>query len=116
MRYTFANNAIDIAARVDQSLDENTGSPGIPSDKDANPAPGLLGAWESSGVIDASPYFGLGSFLVTVQAGTYWVEKALSADDNFAPFGVPDYTHKRSGGQLVLLRLPGWGSTNTVDD
>ena len=78
--------------------------------------PGLLGAWESSGVIDASPYFGLGSFLVTVQASTYWVEKALTANDDLAPFGVPDYTHKRNGGQLVLLRLPGWGSTSTIDD
>ena len=76
MRYTFATNVLDIAARVDQSLDENTGSPGVPSDKDATPVPGLLGAWESSGVIDASPYFGLGAFLVTVQASTYWVDKA----------------------------------------
>jgi hypothetical protein len=116
MRYTFATGQLDEAARVNQSLDENPGAPGIPSDKDANPVPGLLGAWESSGVIDASPYFGLGSFLVTVQASTYWIEKAPSADDNFAPFGVPDYWHKRSGGQLVLLRLPGWGSTSTVDD
>jgi hypothetical protein len=116
MRYTFATNALDIAAKVDQSLDENTGAPGIPSDKDANPAPGLLGAWESSGVIDASPYFGLGSFLVTVQAATYWVDKATTTHDDLAPFGVPDYVHKRNGGQLVLLRLPGWGSTSTIDD
>ena len=53
---------------------------------------------------------------MTVQASTYWIEKALTTDDDFAPFGVPDYTHKRNGGQLVLLRLPGWGSTSTVDD
>ncbi len=116
MRYTFATGQLDEAARVNQSLDENPGAPGIPSDKDANPVPGLLGAWESSGVIDASPYFGLGSFLVTVQASTYWIEKALSTNDDLPPFGVPDYTHKRNGGQLVLLRLPGWGSTSTVDD
>ena len=115
MRYTFATGLIDVAARVDQSLDENTGSTGVPSDKDAAPA-GLLGAWESSGVIDASPYFGLGAFLVTVQASTYWIEKALTTNDDFPPFGMPDYTHKRNGGQLVLLRLPGWGSTRTVDD
>ena len=31
---------LDIAARVDQSLDENTGAPGVPSDKDATPVPG----------------------------------------------------------------------------
>jgi hypothetical protein len=116
MRYTFATGQLDTAAMVSQALDENPGAPGVPSDKDANPAPGLLGAWESSGVIDASPYFGLGSFLVTVQASTYWIEKALSTNDDLPPFGVPDYTHKRNGGQLVLLRLPGWGSTSTVDD
>ena len=75
MRYTFATNALDVAAKVDQSLDENTGTPGVPSDKDANPVPGLWGAWESSGIVDASAYFGPGAFLATVQAHTYWVEK-----------------------------------------
>jgi hypothetical protein len=110
MRYTFATSLLDIAARVDQSLDENTGAPGIPSDKDSATA-GLLGAWESSGVVDASAYFGPGAFLATVQAHSYWVEKMLSADDNFAPPG-PDYTHKREAGQLVLLRIPGWGGSS----
>jgi hypothetical protein len=114
MRYTFATEQLDIAARVDQSLDENLGAPGIPSDKDAAAA-GRLGAWEASGIVDASPYFGPGAFLATVQAHTYWVEKLLSPDDNFLPPG-PDYTHKREGGQLVLLRLPGWGIGDAGDD
>jgi uncharacterized protein DUF839 len=113
MRYTFETGLLDVAAKVDQSLDENLGSPGIPSDKDAAPA-GRWGAWESSGIIDASAYFGPGAFLATVQAHSYWIEKQLSADDNFAPPG-PDYTHKREGGQLVLLRIPGWGG-NSSDD
>jgi hypothetical protein len=98
---------------VDQSLDENTGAPGIPSDKDLA-GPGLLGAWEASGIIDASAYFGPGAFLATVQAHSYWIEKMLSTDDNFAPAG-PDYTHKREGGQLVLLRIPGWGGSGEDD-
>ena len=114
MRYTFATNALDVAAKVDQALDENTGAPGVPSDKDANPVPGLWGAWESSGIVDASAYFGPGAFLATVQAHTYWVEKQLSADDNFPPPG-PDYTHKREAGQLVLLRIPGWGGGGADD-
>jgi hypothetical protein len=113
MRYTFATSALDVAARVDQSLDENPGAPGVPSDKDLAGA-GLWGAWESSGIVDASAYFGPGAFLATVQAHTYWIEKLLSSDDNFLPPG-PDYTHKREAGQLVLLRIPGWGS-NTSDD
>ena len=33
-------------------------------------APGNLGAWESSGIVDASAAFGPGAFLVDVQAGT----------------------------------------------
>ena len=54
-----------------------------------------------------------GAFLATVQAHTYWVEKMLSADDNFPPPG-PDYTHKREAGQLVLLRIPGWGGSGAA--
>jgi len=43
--------------------------------------------------------------LVTVQAHTLWVEKAPGAD-NVAPAG-PDFTLKREGGQLLLIRIPG---------
>jgi hypothetical protein len=90
-----------VVARVDQSADEG------PTDVDGTPgvfAPGNLGAWESSGVVDASSVFGPGAFLVTVQAHTLWVDKA-PGDDNFPPAG-PDFTFKREGGQLVLLRVP----------
>ena len=75
-----------------------------PTDVDAA-AKGNLGAWESSGVVDASAAFGPGAFLVTVQAHTLWVDKA-PGDDNVAPAG-PDFTYKREGGQLVLVRVPG---------
>lgn len=98
MHYRFATGTLSVAARVDQSADEG------PTDVDSAPA-GRLGAWESSGVIDVSSVFGADTFLITVQAHTLWVEKA-PGDDNFAPVG-PDFTYKREGGQLVLVRIPG---------
>lgn len=91
-----------VVAKVDQSADEG------PTDVDPAPPPaipggtppppqGNLGAWESSGIIDASSVFGPGAFLVTIQAHTLWIEKADG----------PGFTYKREGGQLVLLRIPG---------
>ena len=90
---------MEVVAKVDQSADEG------PTDVDSTTTKGNLGAWESSGVVDASAAFGPGAFLMTVQAGTLWVDKA-PGDDNVAPAG-PDFTYKRSGGQLVLIRIPG---------
>jgi len=87
-----------VVAKVDQSADSG------PTDVDGRPA-GNWGAWESSGIVDASEAFGPGAFLITVQAHTLWVEKA-DGEDNFAPAG-PDFTYKREGGQLLLIRIPG---------
>jgi len=98
-RYSLATGVMDVAAKVDQSADEG------PTDVDSTPLRGNLGSWESSGVIDASSVFGPGAFLVTIQAPSLWIEKA-PGDDNVAPAG-PDFTYKRSGGQLLLLRVPG---------
>ena len=84
--------------KVDQSAD------GGPTDVDGRTA-GNWGAWETSGIVDASAAFGAGAFLVDVQAHTLWIEKA-DGDDNYAPPG-PDFTYKREGGQLLLLRIPG---------
>jgi hypothetical protein len=101
-RYDLASGELEVVAKVDQSADEG------PTDVDGMPgvsAPGNLGAWESSGIVDASEVFGRGSFLVTVQAHTLWVEKT-TGEDNFEPAGA-DFTFKREGGQLVLLRIPG---------
>jgi hypothetical protein len=64
-----------------------------------------LGAWETSGIVDASEAFGPGMFLITLQAHSLWVEKADGAD-NFPPAG-PDFTLKREGGQLLLIKIPG---------
>jgi hypothetical protein len=88
-----------VAARVDQSQDGPAGG-----DVDGRP-PANWGAWESTGVVDASHFFGRGAFLINVQAHTLWIEKALG-EDNFAPAG-PDFTYKREGGQLMLIRIPG---------
>jgi hypothetical protein len=83
--------------KVDQSAD------GGPTDVDGR-APGNWGAWETSGIVDASEAFGPGAFLIDVQAATLWVERAPGDDNNGD--GQPDFTYKRAGGQLLLLRIP----------
>ncbi len=88
----------EVVAKVDQSAD------GGPTDVDGR-APGNLGAWESSGIVDASKAFGPDAFLIDVQAHTLWIEKAPGHDNNGD--GQPDFTYKREGGQLALLRIPG---------
>jgi hypothetical protein len=87
-----------VVLKVDQSAD------GGPTDVDGRPA-GNLGAWETSGIVDASAAFGPGAFLIDVQAGTLWVDKAPGDDNNGD--GQPDFTYKRAGGQLALLKIPG---------
>ena len=85
-------------ARVDQSADEG------PTDVDAA-GRGNLGAWEASGIIDVSRWFGAGNFLVTVQAHTLWVAKDTPTD-GVGHEGQP-FTYKREGGQVLLLHIPG---------
>jgi hypothetical protein len=87
-----------IVVKVDQSAD------GGPTDVDGRPNANL-GAWESSGIVDASEAFGPGAYLINVQAATLWVEKAPGDDNNGD--GQPDFTYKRAGGQLLLLKIPG---------
>ena len=86
-------------AKVNQSAD------GGPTDVDGR-APGNWGAWESSGIVDASAAFGPGAFLINIQAHTLWVEKAPGDDNNGD--GQPDFTYKREGGQLLLIRNTSW--------
>ena len=96
--YVPFTGAPQIVAKVDQSAD------GGPTDVDGR-APGNLGAWETSGIVDASAVFGRGAFLIDVQAHTLWIEKAPGDDNNGD--GQPDFTYKREGGQLALIRIPG---------
>ncbi len=99
MYASFANpNAPTPVARVNQTAD------GGPTDVDGR-APGNWGAWESTGIVDASKAFGPDMFLINIQAHTLWIEKA-PGDDNYAPAG-PDFTYKREGGQLLLIKIPG---------
>ena len=88
----------EVVLKVDQSAD------GGPTDVDGR-APGNLGAWETSGIVDASEAFGPGAYLIDVQAHTLWVERAPGDDNNGD--GAPDFTYKREGGQLILVRIPG---------
>jgi hypothetical protein len=88
----------EVVVRVDQSAD------GEGTDVDARPD-GNWGAWETSGIVDASAVFGRGAFLIDVQAHTLWVERAPGDDNNGD--GQPDFTYKREGGQLALIRIPG---------
>ena len=97
-RVPLAGGPAEVVAKVDQSADEG------PTDVDPSGV-GNLGAWESSGIVDASEVFGPGMFLVDVQAGTLWIE-AMPGPDVVAPAG-PDWTFKRSGGQLLLMKIPG---------
>jgi hypothetical protein len=87
-----------VVAKVNQSAD------GGSTDVDGRAA-GNWGAWESSGIVDASAAFGPGAFLIDVQAHTLWVERAPGEDNNGD--GFPDFTYKREGGQLLLIRIPG---------
>jgi hypothetical protein len=79
-----------VVARVDQSADEG------PTDRDAATSRGNLGAWESSGIVDASKTLGKGTYLIDVQAGTLIVEEERRGT----------LTYQREGGQLLVLREP----------
>jgi hypothetical protein len=89
-QYDLATGAMRVVARVNQSADEG------PTDKDAA-GRGNLGAWESSGIVDASKLFGPGAFLIDVQAGTLVIDEEVRGT----------LTYQRDGGQLGLLRIPG---------
>jgi hypothetical protein len=54
-------------------------------------------AGESSGIVDASEWFGEGTWLSTVQAHSTFVDREV----------VDGLTIKREDGQLLLLELPG---------
>jgi hypothetical protein len=87
-RYDLRRGTFEPVAEVDQSLTPET----------------VLGDWESSGIVDASRYFGSGAFLVTVQAHSLYIDTNV-IDHPLFP-GNP-LTQKREGGQLLLLRIPG---------
>jgi hypothetical protein len=83
-----------VVARVNQSADEG------PTDVDASTTKAPAGGWESSGIVDASKFFGKGAFLVDVQAGSLIIEEEVRVE------GPNRLTYQREGGQLLLFRLP----------
>ncbi len=87
-----------VVARVNQSADNG------PTDVNASLA--NAGGWESSGIVDASKFFGKGAFLVDIQAGTLIVEQEVRGT----------LTYQREGGQLLLLRLATGGNDDDDDD
>jgi hypothetical protein len=97
----FSGASPEVVVKIDQSAD------GEGTDVDGRPD-GNWGAWETSGIVDASAAFGAGAFLIDVQAHTLWVEKADGPDTFIDAETVnPDFTFKREGGQLLLIRIPG---------
>ena len=60
---------------VDKSFDQNATPNDEVADDVDRAAAARLGNWESSGIVDASKVFGHGSFLVTIQAASYWVAR-----------------------------------------
>jgi hypothetical protein len=91
----------EVVASIDQSADGGPTDVGPPPGSTA-PSIGNQGAWETTGIVDASAAFGPGSFLINIQAHTLWIEKAPGDDNNGD--GQPDFTYKREGGQLLLIR------------
>ncbi|MGA9161273.1 MAG: hypothetical protein WB297_10495, partial [Actinomycetota bacterium] len=92
--------APEVVLKIDQSAD------GGPTDVDGRAA-GNWGAWETTGIVDASAAFGEGAFLINVQAHTLWIQKSPGPDTFIDANSDPDFTYKREGGQLLLIRIPG---------
>jgi len=82
-QYTFATGELRVVAEVDQSLDPAAST----------------GAWESTGIVDASAYFGPGAFLVNVQAHSIFVDTASLP-------GYPLITQKREGARCSSSASP----------
>jgi hypothetical protein len=97
-----------VVAKVDQSADGGRTDVGpLPT---LDPSIGKLGTWESTGIVDASAAFGAGAYLINIQAHTLWIETAPGPDTFIGVDTLPndpDFTYKREGGQLLLIRIPG---------
>jgi hypothetical protein len=98
--YGLRTGMMSVIARVDQSADEG------PTDKDAATTRGNLGAWESSGIVDASKTLGKGTYLIDIQAGTLIIEEEQRGT----------LTYQREGGQLLVLREPAPPGHDDDDD
>jgi hypothetical protein len=96
----------EVVAKIDQSEDGKATDVGPAPTTD--PSLGNWGSWETTGIVDASAAFGAGAYLINVQAHSLWIEKAPGPDTFIDSETVnPDFTYKREGGQLLLIRIPG---------
>ena len=91
---------------VAQALDENANACARGDRRRRGRTPANLGAWESSGIADASSAFGAGAFFLTIQAHSYWVDQASRSRRAERRRNGADYFFKKEGGQLILLKLP----------
>ena len=89
--YGLRSGVASVVARVDQSADEG------PTDRDAATSRGNLGAWESSGIVDASKTLGKGTYLIDVQAGTLIVEEEQRGNAHVPARGRPAARAARAG-------------------
>jgi hypothetical protein len=94
-KYDLSDGSFVPVLEVDQSLDETPRY-----DVDTTPA-ASKGAWESSGIIDASDIWGPGWFLIDVQAGSLILESVAGE------LGGQTVQFEREGGQLLRVRIPG---------
>jgi len=94
-KYDLSSGDLDAVIEVDQSLDETPGYDIDPS------AAANRGAWESSGIVDASSIWGPGWFLIDVQAGSLILEREDGT------LGDRAVTFEREGGQLLRVKIPG---------
>ena len=101
-------NVAQVVAKIDQSADQGA------TDVGPSPTPelpfGNWGSWETTGIVDASAAFGTGAYLINIQAHSLWIEKAPGPDTFIGLDALPndpDFTYKREGGQLLLIRIPG---------
>ena len=92
-RYDLHTGNLTVVAEVDQSAD---------------PA-ARQGAWETSGIVDASELFGEGAWLINVQAHSLFVQSEVRTvtDTTRNPPVTGPVTFKREGGQLLLMVVPG---------
>ncbi len=94
-RYDLSDGSMTAVLEVDQALDELAGY-----DVDSGGAANR-GAWESSGIIDASSIWGPGWFLIDIQAGSLILESAAGTLGGIA------VQFEREGGQLLRVKIPG---------
>jgi hypothetical protein len=93
-RYDLDTGALQAVLEVDQSLD------GADPTYDVGGGIARRGAWESSGIIDASSIWGEGWFLVDVQAGSLILESTVGT------LGGVTVQFEREGGQLLRVKIP----------